>query len=205
MNLPDHDAPAPTFTEAPCLPTTALLQPEAARDRWFSDEVQVHESALRTYLRGVFPSVRDVDDVVQESYLRVWRARSTQSIQYARAFLFRVARHVAIDLLRNRRTKPVEFLGDLAELPVIDTGPGVAAQASRQEKIRLLGAAIARLPARCREIIILHKLEGLSQRDVAARLGLREKTVENQIAIGIKRCERYLQSQGLDSFCDDEA
>jgi hypothetical protein len=48
--------------------------------RWFAEEVQPHEASLRAYMRGAFPMVRDVDDVVQESYLRVWRARAAQPI-----------------------------------------------------------------------------------------------------------------------------
>jgi hypothetical protein len=60
--------------------------------RWFSEEVHAHDSQLKAYLHGRFPSVRcEVDDVVQESYLRVWRIRASQPIHSAKAFLFSIA------------------------------------------------------------------------------------------------------------------
>jgi RNA polymerase sigma-70 factor (ECF subfamily) len=79
--------------------------PEA---RWFADEVHRHELALKAYLRGSFPSVRDIDDVVQESYLRVWRARLAHPIHSTKSFLFQVARHLALDLVRRDRVSPID-------------------------------------------------------------------------------------------------
>ena len=155
---------------------------------------------MRAYLRGAFPSVRDVDDVVQESYLRVWRTRLTQPVHSARAFLFKVARHCALDLVRRAAIAPVEAVGDLERLPVIDDERDVIAAVSKQEKIRLLAAAIDRLPPRCREIVVLRKLECIPQKQVATRLGLSEKTVEAQVARGEVLCERYLRRHGVNSL-----
>ena len=67
-------------------------------ERWFAEKIQPHAGQLRAYLREAFPAVPDVEDVVQESYLRVWRARTGQPIIFPKAFLFRVARNVALDI-----------------------------------------------------------------------------------------------------------
>ena len=93
------------------------------QSRWFAEEVQPHGASLKAYLRGSFPTVRDVEDVVQESYLRVWRAKMAGSVESARGFLFCAARNLAIDFLRQRRRSPLEALGDLAALDVIDDRP----------------------------------------------------------------------------------
>ena len=69
--------------------------------RWFTEEVQPDGPQLRSYLRGSFPTVRVLDDVVQESCLRVWKSRATRPIQSAKAFLFAVARRLALDLVRR--------------------------------------------------------------------------------------------------------
>ena len=74
---------------------------------------------------------------------------------------------------------------------------------SRQEKSRLLAEAIDRLPNRCREIVILRKLHALPQREVALRLGIAEKTVESQLARGLKRCETYLRKRGVHHYYND--
>jgi RNA polymerase sigma factor (sigma-70 family) len=178
---------------------------ESKEARWFTDEVQSHESALRSYLRGSFPSVRDVDDVVQESFFRVWRSRATQPIRSAKAFLFKVARHLMLDQVRRDRTSPINAaVRDLAALPVIEDRPDVPEIASMNEKVQLLAEAVALLPSRCREVVVLRKLKELSQKEVAFRLGISEKTVEVQVARGVRRCEDYLRRRGLSSIYDHE-
>lgn len=168
--------------------------------RWFADEVQPHDAHLKAYVRGAFPAVRDVEDVVQESYLRVWRARARQPIQSARAFLFRVARNLALDFARHERTSPITSMGSLGELPVIEERTGAVELLNREEKGRLLGRALANLPNRCREIVFLHKIKGFSQAEVAVRFGLSEKTVANQVALGVKRCEAFFRRHGIEFF-----
>lgn len=191
---------------SPPHPTTTPLQPGAAapvdRAGWFTSEVQPHEPLLRNYLKGKFPAVRDVDDVVQESYLRIWTARAAQPIESAKAFLFKIARHLAIDLVRRERSSPVHAVRDLDALSVIGDGRTVVETLSLEEKTRLLADALATLPDRCREIVVLHKLEGLSQNEVAAQLGLSPRTVEVQVARGVKRIESFLRQRGLNSFCE---
>jgi RNA polymerase sigma factor (sigma-70 family) len=179
-------------------PASSASSPEVAH--WFATEVQPHDGALRAYVRGSFPAEPDVDDVVQESYLRLWRARAGQPIHSVRAFLFTVARHVALNRLARRRTSPVFGVGDLAALPVLDREADAAEVAARNETFRLLLEALADLPPRCREITVLRKLKGLPQREVAAQLGLSERTVEEQVARGVRRCEAYLRKRGVTRF-----
>ncbi|MBI5382328.1 MAG: sigma-70 family RNA polymerase sigma factor [Opitutae bacterium] len=167
--------------------------------RWFLEEVRPHESSLRSYLHHAYPSLPDVDDLVQESYLRIWKARAGRPVASAKAFLFRVARHIAIDGLRRRRISPVNVVTDLAALRVIEEGPGVAESACRHEEIAVLADAIDSLPARCREIVILRKLRGVPQKAIAAQLGLSEQTVQVQVSRGVKRIAKFLARRGVRS------
>jgi RNA polymerase sigma-70 factor (ECF subfamily) len=167
--------------------------PEPDRNRWFADEVQPHDAKLRAYVRGRFPGVRDVDDVVQESYLRLWKARALQPIRSAKSFLFQIASNLAIDTVRRHRSSPIDDVTDFAALFVMDDRPDAAASAARQQEIELLVEAIDALPDRCREIFILRKLRGVSQKDIAARLGLSEQTVQVQAARGLRRIAERLR------------
>lgn len=185
----------------PLDPTSA----EVEQARWFANEVQPHEATLRGYIKRRFPAVGDADDIVQESYLRLWHERAAKPVFFAKAFLFKVARHLAIDLSRRRAIFPVDVVRDLAGLDVIQDGPSLVATVSMQEKMRLLALAIDALPARCREIVILRKLQSLSQKEVAAQLRLSEKTVEAQLARGIKRCELFLRKRGVHHCYGDES
>jgi len=166
--------------------------------RWFKEEVYPHDGQLKSYLRGTYLSAHgEVEDIVQESYLRVWKARATQSIHSAKGFLFQVARHVATDLLRRERASPIEGVTDLADLSVFDGGPNAAEAACTREEIALLADAIDALPGRCREIFILRKIKRVPQKDIARALGISEQTVQVQVLRGMKRCEEFLSRYGL--------
>lgn len=176
--------------------------PSSAYDpvSWFAEEVQPHGDALKAYLRSAYPAVRDADDVVQESYLRVWKAGTLQRIRSAKAFLFTVARRLAIDVLRHERRSPVECVGDLPTIGVLDDGCAVHEVVSKKEKVDLLVSAIDALPPRCREVVILNKLKLLPAREVAERLGISEKGVEIQLHRSLDRLRQYLHRRGVSNL-----
>jgi RNA polymerase sigma-70 factor (ECF subfamily) len=186
-------------TLPPVSDQASAVPPSDYASRWFTQEVHPHGVHLKAFLRGSFPSVCDVDDVVQESYLRIWKARAAQPIHSAKALLFTIARHIALDLLRRDRISPVDrfHVMDSAASHVIDNRPGVVETACAREEIVLLAKAIDALPTRCREIIILRKLNSVPQKEIAARLGIAEPTVQVQIARGMKKCDQYLREHGV--------
>jgi RNA polymerase sigma factor (sigma-70 family) len=178
-------------------PDATAELPASDHARWFADEVQPHGSSLRAYLQGAFPAVRDTEDVVQESFLRLWKLRAAQPIRSAKAFLFTVARNIALDSVRRMRGSPISAVPDLAALPVIEEDTDVPKAVSTSEEITLLVQALEALPARCREIIILRKFQGLSQKEVAARLRISELTVQEQVYRGVRRLEKILTRRGV--------
>jgi RNA polymerase sigma factor (sigma-70 family) len=178
-------------------PSASHPAPRVDQARWFAEEVHPHESQLKAYLRGSFPSVRDVDDVVQQSYLQVWRRHLAAPVRSAKSFLYKVARHLAIDALRHRECSPVDSVADLTALSVLDDNRDAAEAACTSEELDLLLDAIEALPARCREVVILRKLRGLSQKEIALKMGITERTVEVQGTKGLDRCEQYLRARGV--------
>ncbi|MEY2877873.1 MAG: hypothetical protein RLZZ15_253 [Verrucomicrobiota bacterium] len=174
--------------------------PVPSQTRWFAEEVQPHAASLRGYLRGAFPAVRDVEDVVQESCLRVWKAHADQPIASVRAFLFRVARNVALDLVRRDRRSPITAAGDLAALRVVDERTSVAERLGTAEQVETLAAALDALPRQCREVMIFCKLDGHTYAEAAAHFGLSEKTVAEHLYRGMQRLGEELHRRGLHRF-----
>jgi len=182
-------------------PTSSLDQSASTEEsRWFAREVHVHDGALKHYLRSSFPAIRDVEDIAQESYLRLWRQRTADPIRSARAFLFTIAQRVALDTVRRLRRSPVDADVRLGDIDVVDQAPAGHERLSRSERIRLLIEAIDALPARSREVVVLRKLRLVSQRDTAVLLGISEKGVEIQLARGLSRCRDYLRRRGVSDF-----
>jgi RNA polymerase sigma factor (sigma-70 family) len=167
--------------------------PGAAKLRWFTEEVYPHDTTLKAYLRGTFPSVGEVEDVVQESYLRLWKMRAREPIRSAKALLFTIARRLALDLLRRNRRSPLVPVKDIGELFVSEMMPNPFEATASAQDVSLLAEAIDALPARCREVFVLCQVERFSQREVAGRLGISENTVAVQSARGLIRCEDFVR------------
>lgn len=170
------------------------------RSDWFGEEVQLLAPQLKAYLRRTFPGVRDVEDVLQDAYLWAWRSQFRAPVRSLRALLFRVARHIAIDRVRRDRAAPIRAIAGLAALPAADERRGVAEAVSAEEKVRLVAEAIVALPARCREALVLYRLQGYTRAEVARRMGLAEKTVDEQVMRGTRRITRYLRARGVVEF-----
>jgi RNA polymerase sigma-70 factor (ECF subfamily) len=166
--------------------------------RWYDEEVRPHAEGLRAWLGAQFPSLLDLDDLLQESYLRLLRTRQTGSaIANTRAFLFTTARNVALDRVRRNRVVTMEGLVNAPPSSVIEARHDVAENVSRAQEIEILHEAIRALPDRCREIVTLQKIHALSNREIADRLGLSVNTVNAQMVIGLTRCRAYLRERGV--------
>lgn len=151
------------------------------RDQWFAEEVLPLEGALTAYLRRVWNNPSDVDDLRQEVYVRVYEAGLQTRPETISHFVFRVARNLVFDKLRHQRVVTIDLVADLGELNVLsDEVPADRVLSGRQELARL-ERAMATLPARCREVFVMRKVEGLSQRETATRLGVSQSTVEKQV------------------------
>jgi len=145
----------------------------------------------------MFPSLSDVDDLVQECYARLIRAKRFGPIAYARAFLFATARNAALDVFRRRRVVSIEPMPDLSELDIVADVPDAAEAACKQQELDLLAEAVRRLPERCRQVMTLRLLYSLSQKEIAERLSISEHTVKAQLAKGVRRCAEFFEEHGL--------
>ena len=170
--------------------------PDPELARWFAEEVLPHEAALRGWLAARFPSIGDVDDLVQEAYSRLLRVRETGSIACARAFLFVTARNLALNQIRHSRHTRPEGVAEIDPAIVLDESAVPPETLSRAEDLQLLIQAIQSLPDRCRQVVTLRKIFGLSQKETAARLDITENTVEVQSAIGLRKCIEFFRHRG---------
>ncbi|WP_049973854.1 RNA polymerase sigma factor [Azospirillum sp. B4] len=158
----------------------------SAVDLWFVQEVLPLEAALTGYLRRKWREAAEIPDLRQEIYTRVYEAATVAIPDMTKPFLFMTARNLLIDRARRAQVVSIETVLDSEGLDVADTVPNPEQSAVGREALRLLQAAINRLPPRCREVTLLRKVHGLPQRDVARRMGISESTVEQQVAKGVR-------------------
>lgn len=153
---------------------------------WFAREVLSHEAALIRYLARTWPNREEIHDLRQEAYMRVYEAAKKSRPQFPKSFLFTTARHLMADRVRRRRVVSMEAIGDLGDLnvPVEEVSPEQRLHA-RQELVKL-ARAFSILPPKCREVVWLRRVDELSQKEVASRLQISEKTVESHVAKGTR-------------------
>jgi len=151
---------------------------------WLGRQVLPHEPALRAWLSRRRLGGLDVDDIIQETYSRLMTAESVQHVHDARSYTFQVAGSVVIDHLRRMKVVSIASVPDLDILEVVSEEPSPERQVIDRDELHRLAGAIARLPGRVREVFTLRRVYGLSQREVAEKMGIAESTVEKHMARG---------------------
>ena len=168
---------------------------EKDQELWFLTEVQPHRPALRAWLLARFPTLPDVDDLVQETFVRILRAREVTPVRSARALLYATARNLALDAVRRQNVIRFEFITDECGSSVVDDGADVLAALNHQQELELLSQAIQSLPDRCRQVMTLRTSYGYTAKQIAACLGVSESTVDKSLALGIRLCTAFFAAE----------
>ena len=144
--------------------------------------------SLGRFLRRFLDSSEDVEDTLHEAFLKAYQAERSVSIKSPRAFLFRTAKHLALNQLEKRRARRTGNVVNITELSEANGHENdLEISAIIEEQLEWALMAVANLPPRVREVYILKKVHGLKQKDIAAQLGIAESTVEKHIAKGLMR------------------
>lgn len=157
------------------------------RSYWLAQHVLPHEPALRRWLCG-FSLIgdADIDDLVQETYAVLATRTSVEEIADPRAYAFQTARSLFLQGVRRAKIVSIHAMADLADLDVPDDAPSPFQHVAGREDLRQLAAAIDAMPPQTRRAFQLRRIDGLSQREVAAATNLSENTVEKHIGRGIR-------------------
>lgn len=150
-------------------------------------------SALRRYVRRRVRSYEAADDVVQEAFLRT--LKHAARVRLPRAFLFSTARNLAADSRRHDRIAMERSLGDFDVSDVVSSGESPELRAIADQQADLLRDAINRLTPQCRAAFALKVYHSCSYQEIARRLGIAPKTVENHIARALRETHRYLSQR----------
>ncbi len=165
-------------------------------DQWFVDEVLPYQQEIRRWLAVRFPVIRDVDDIIQETFSRAIKAHETGPIVNVRAFLYVTARNLALNIIRHYQYEQPPGEQELNEVSVVDEINSPLESLELGEELIQLKNAMASLPIRCQQIMTLRKIYGLSQKEIAHRLNIAVPTVKAQISIGMRKCMQYFREHG---------
>lgn len=171
------------------------------------DEVSLLEAFLKcrqvlSRFIGRVVAPGDIEDIVQETFIRSMQAGVERRIDHPKAFIFRTARNLALNHVQrlDNRVRPhmVDFLDEDVQLAT----ETLEAQFESYERFAYFCRAIGRLPVKCRRAFILRKVYGLTQKEVAEFLEITEGNVEKHVSRGLMRCIEYMN--GIDGINPNE-
>ena len=138
----------------------------------------------------------EIEDIVQETYVRICKVRSPAQIREPQAFMVRTARNLALDHLKKSENRLVSARDvDAPQAGAWTSGDdNTFAQAATDEEFSMFCEAVRRLPVQCRRVFVLKKVYGHTQKEIARNLQISESTVEKHIAKGMKACIRFLDA-----------
>jgi RNA polymerase sigma-70 factor (ECF subfamily) len=156
--------------------------------------VEQYQYRLVRYLIYLLGRHDEIDDLVQETWLRVLeRGRSYDGRSRFEPWLFTIARHLAIDHIRKRRTVSLEAEDD-GESPLPASGdPSPFILAARTEDAQRLAQSMQTLDFIYREVLVLRFQEDLSLQEVAAVIGAPVSTVASRIYRGLRTLREQLE------------
>lgn len=151
---------------------------------------------LRRFITRLVRRPEDVDDVMQESFLKLLEAGSKGEIKYRQAYLYRTARNLVINQANSKAHRLVESVADFDDLGVLLQTETLEHDFETQQRLQHFCQAAAGLPEQCRRVLVLRKVYGYSQEEVAKKMAISISTVEKHLAKALVRCRQYLTAHG---------
>lgn len=155
---------------------------------------QEHYDDLLQFLTRRMSDRQRAVDVAQETYLKLVKIEAQAvPVLHARSFIFRVAGNLAIDALRREQRLAANHEGsdDAGEVPCPAPAPEAVLLAS--ERLQMLDEALLQLSSNARQALLLNRIEGLTQAQIAQRLGVSESMVAKYIGQALRHCRDWLK------------
>ena len=154
-----------------------------------------NRSFIKRFLARFFSDQQDIEDVAQEAYLRAFVAEQQKEIEQPKAFLFRIAKNIALTQLSKKSKKITDYLEECDASVVIEYGATADSEAEALESFGLYCEAVAALPVKCRQVFLFRKVHGLSHKEIAERMSLSVSSVEKYLLRGILGCRDFVEER----------
>ncbi len=154
-----------------------------------------YESFLKRFIRKFLPRQEDVEEVVQESFLKAYATELQRPIEQPKSFLFQIARNEALSRLRKQSSRIVEYIEEIDASLAAETSATVEEQMEQRQLLGVLCDGVATLPLQCRRAFLLRMVYGMSHKEVAGAMGISVSTVEKHLALALQRCSQFVLDQ----------
>lgn len=169
---------------------------------WIAREIIPHEGAIRRWLTRHWSRVVDVDDVIQEAYCRIANLASVDHIDNPGGYFHRTVSAVATDQMRRAGIINFTTMTQIEWSNVIDDEPLADRALETRQELDRVNKLLGSLSDTCRKVIELRRVEGLSRKETAERLGVSENDVKNHLVRGLQKIMGEMAEQDARSDYD---
>lgn len=152
---------------------------------------------LYTTAYGYLKDTEAAESVVQDIFIYLWEKRKKLAIENFEKYLNSSARYSVYKRLKVLRASPVSYKAPLEIIDSVYTYNGGEENISVFDLLHHLNACLEPLPYRCKEIFVLSRVDQLSNNEIATRLQISKRTVENQITHALKHLRTYFKYSGI--------
>ena len=152
-----------------------------------------NESILKRFLNRFLPRAQDIEDVVQDTFIKAHCAEKTGTVNSPKAFLFRIARNEALKELRRKSNQITAFIEDVDGADVGETTASAEEENIAHQRLGLFCQSVLAMPPRCRRVFLMCKIYGMSYKDIADELGISVSGVEKHVAKGLQICNAHVE------------
>ncbi|MDA9560120.1 RNA polymerase sigma factor [Porticoccaceae bacterium] len=151
---------------------------------------------LQAFLRRFLPRQQDIEDVAQEAYLKAYSVEQGKVIDHPKAFLFTIAKNIAINELTKKTRQVSEYIEECKTLPMMESSATAEDELEAQQTLGVYCEAVAALPEQCRRVYLLRRVHGLRQQEIADSLGISVRAVQKHLQKGTLKCRRFIDEKG---------
>ena len=151
-----------------------------------------HETFLKRFISRFLPRPQDIEDVVQETYLKAFSAEKKNTINMPKAFLFQVARNTALKQLTKKSNQITGYIEEMDAPEIISDELSIEEHVMAREKFGMFCQSALEMPPRCRRVFLMAKVYGFSYKEISAQLGISASAVEKHVAKGLQICTQYM-------------
>ncbi len=166
------------------------------RDNRFEEVFLDSYASLKSVISRYLKRPEDVEDIVQEVFVRTYAAKRKSRILNLRAYFFTTARNLSLKHKALHANKMTDQLDDLGISEVYDYRMTLESLYEANEQFGIFCEAVRELPPQCRRVLILKKVYGLSHVEIAERLNITVSTANQHLAKAIAKCTLYMRERG---------
>lgn len=169
---------------------TEMADTKSSKPRFgILNQFNTSQLSLRNFISRYVVSPHDIDDVTQETFLRAYKAEQEKDkeIEHPKAFLFRIAKNLMLSEFSRKARKITDYIEDYDNTEEILNSENLEANVMAQQKLGIYCEAVASLPKQCRKVVIMKKVYGMQNKEIARRLELSVSTVEKHLCKGIRQ------------------